>query len=389
MTGIRFEVDHVDHTGALISTHTPVGSTLRWTNRNQDYGLLQYEVAYSDPEVTTDGWAAKRTDVELWLVTEPDQNRYLVWAGLHDAANLRLTDRGTIFVSARDWLWWTDQPYPFPAYEAETLDSLIATNAWPGLLYNAIDGDTIEDVIVALLDPITDGTAEQVDLVPDFQGPAFAEPIYWRVDFTDSQTILGHLRALASLADPQGFDFFCDVDKLVRFSGPRLQDPATASPIFSFTSPDNGIVEIDWTNFGPAAINTVAVASGAGNARRWSRKTYAPSEALYRDWTIVRPITRYTQSLTDEDGIGYFAEGGGYLDRHPQKRLFMTIKPDIVDPSDPTAMFFNQIAQVIDVDYQFPVYHRVDANFYIVAQEFFGDGAGNYFCHLSLDQIYT
>lgn len=388
MTGIRFEVDHVDHGGGLISTHIPVGGSLRWTNRNQDYGLLQYEIGYGDPEVTTDGWAAKRTDVELWLVTEPDGNRVRVWAGLHDAANLRLTDRGTIAVSAKSWLWWADQPYPFPAYE-QTLQDILDSGQVPDRLFNAIDGDTIADVIVALLDPITDGTAEQVELNPDFQGAAFSEGIYWQVPFTDSQTILGHLKALASYAAPFGFDFWDDPDKLVRFAGPRLQDPADTFPIYSLTSPDNGIVELDWTNYGPAAVNTVAVASGAGNMRRWSRKTYAPSEAIYRDWTIVRDINRYTQSLTDEDGIGAFAEGGGYQDRFPQKRLLLTIKPDLVDASDPTAMFYSQVAQVIDVDYTFPVYHRVDANFYIVAQEFFGDGNGNYLCLLSLDQVYT
>lgn len=387
MTGIRFEVDHLEHDGNLISTHTPVGRTLRWMNRNQDYGWLQYEIAYSDPEVTQDGWAAKRTDVELYLVTEPDGNRVRVWAGLHDAANLRLTDRGTILVSAKSWLWWADQPYPFPAYE-QTLATILASGNVPDLLYNAPDGATVDDVIVALLDPITDGTAEQVELVPDFQGAALAEPVYWRVPFGDSQTILGHMKALAAMSDPFGFDFWDDPDKYVRFVGPRLQEPEDASPIYSLTSPDTGIVEADWTNNGPAAVNTVAIASGAGNTGRWSRKTYAPSEELYRDWTVVRPINRYSQSLTDADGVGSFAEGGGYQDRFPQKRLLLTVKPDIVDPSDPTAMFYSQVAQVIDVDYTFPVYHRVDALFYIVAQEFWGDGAGNYFCNLSLDQLY-
>lgn len=389
MTSVRFEIEHREHDGSLISTHVPVAGTLQWSFRNQDYGMLQYGVAYSDPEIVTDGWAAKRTDVELYIISEPDGNRQRIWAGIHDAANLRMVGRDTISVTARSWLWWADQPYPFPAYEDDTLDDLVAAGTDPSLYFNAPDGDTVTDVIAALMDKITDGSAEQVELIPDYQGSALDEPVYWRVEFGDNRTILDHLKGLAAMSDPFGFDFWDDPDKYVRFVGPRLRATTDAVIRASFTGPSNGIVDMDWTNLGPAAVNTVAIASGTGNARRWSRKTYAPSEALYRDWTVIRDITRYASSLTDEDGVGSFAEGGGYQDRFPQKRLMFTIKPDLVDPSDATAFFYTHVAETVDVDYTFPVYHRVDSLFYIVAQEFFDAGAGNYLCNLTLDQVYV
>ncbi|MEK9809924.1 MAG: hypothetical protein VW362_05720, partial [Candidatus Nanopelagicales bacterium] len=115
---------------------------------------------------------------------------------------------------------------------------------------------------------------------------------------------------------------------------------------------------------------------------------YAPSTATYRDWTIVRQLNRATSDLTDDDGIEDMAEGGGYQDRHPQKELRLTIKPDLVDPSDELAMFSNQCGQALNVDYTYPGYHRIDADFYITSQTFYSDDAGNFLCDLTLDQVY-
>jgi hypothetical protein len=75
-------------------------------------------------------------------------------------------------------------------------------------------------------------------------------------------------------------------------------------------------------------------------------------------------------------------------DRFPQKELKITIKPDEFDPTNPTYFFSPLIGEALYVDVDFPPYHRINANFWITAQEFHTDDAGNWLCDVSLQQIY-
>ena len=388
MAVVTFTVDHLEHDGSVIATFSP--HNLRWRYQMGAFGpgWIYYEIPWSDPGLTTDGWAAKRTDWQLNVLL--DGAPFPIMAGVHGPNSIN-TDGNVVKVTGHDWLAWLDQPFlgfdytlGFAAFLATSGDSELVRH-WADA-----SGDTQEDVVDGLLAPLFDDPAEQLILTPVFLGTAWLQGLDYRVFRGDSTTVLQHMAAISDLADPFGFDFWTTYDKLIYMTGPRVNSPSSVSSIYSLTGPSNGIVGIPgWENRGPTAATSIAIASGVGNASRFSLKTYAPSRTTYRDWTVIRSLNRASSDLTSEDGVGYFAEGGGYQDRHPQKVLPLTIRPEVVDPSDPTAMFFNQLGQTLNVDYTFPAYHRVDADFWITGQEFYSDGANNWLCDLSLDQVYN
>lgn len=384
----RFEVDHLEHDGTLIATFRPL--RLTWTYQLGQFGpgSIYYEIPWLGDGVESDGWASKRTDWTLYVVSEPDGTRWPIHAGMHAPVNLNPDRSQTIATTGYDWLWWLENPYPWDYEEtlAEKLAEDLDTTWWRR--WNATDGDTVEDVVDHLIGSICQNEDEQVVIVPDYAGAAWSQTIDYAVTFGDGTPLREHIASLAGMADPRGFDMVMSWDKVLYLTGPRVIDPDAVSALYSLTGPSDGIVLPDWTNKGPVAANTVAIASGSGNTRRYSHKGYAPSTATYRDWTIVRQLNRATSDLTDDDGIEDMAEGGGYQDRHPQKELRLTIKPDLVDPSDELAMFSNQCGQALNVDYTYPGYHRIDADFYITSQTFYSDDAGNFLCDLTLDQVY-
>lgn len=386
----RFEVDHVEHDGNIIATFKPY--RLQWMYQLGQFGAgtIYYEIPLLNEDVTADGWAAKRTDWILYCVTEPDGTRWPIHAGIHAPSNLNPDKSQTVSVTGMDWLAWLENPYPWDYTEtmaaklAEDLDSTF----WKR--WNANDGDTLQDVVAELIGPLTENEDEQVVIVPDYIGTAWTETTDYTVTFGDGTPTRQHLAALASMADPRGFDMRMSWDKVLYLTGPRTIDPDDVDAIYSLTGPSDGIVLPDWTNHGPNAANTVVIATGTGNTRNYSYKTYAPTVTEYRDWTIVRQLNAATSDLTDDDGIDDSATAGAYQDRHPQKELRLTIKPDRVDPSDEIAMFYNQTGQAINVDYTYPgEYHRIDADFYITSQQFYSDDAGNWLCDLTLDQVYA
>lgn len=384
---IWFEVDHYEHDGTWLGTVIPHNLRFRFHMGQFGPGWIYYEIPYSDALMSTDGWAAKRTDWQLSVVQ--DGNATQIMAGMHGPNSIQ-TDGSVVKVTGQDWLWWLDQPFlgfdyslSFTAFLAGTIDEFVQTWA-------AANGNTQEQVVDALMAPLFATAAEQAVLIPNYQGTAWAQTMDYRVFRNDPTTVLQHLQAISKMADPFGFDFWVTFDRYINLVGPRRNGPASVSSIYYLTGPDNGIIGIPgWENRGPNAATSIAVASGVGNAVRYSRKTYAASRSTYRDWTILRTLNRATSDLTSEDGVGYFAEGGGYQDRFPQKVLPLTIRPEIVDSGDPTAMFQCKLGETINVNYAFPVYHTVNADFWITGQEFYSDGAGNWLCDLSLDQVYT
>lgn len=387
----RFEIDHVEHDGTLIATFRPLALT--WTYQLSQFGpgSIYYEIPWSDAGMTTDGWAAKRTDWILYAVAIPDGTRWPLMGGIHDPQGVNPGRAQTVACTGLDWTAWLDNPYPWDY--SESLDDKMGDTTrnldetwWKR--WAAANNDSLEDVVAGLLDPLSQDESTQIVLVPTFIGTAWLQDTDYTVAFADGTSTRQHLNALAAMADPRGFDMRVEYDKTFFLTGPRTADPADLNDIYSLTGPSNGIVMPDWANKGPVAANSVAIASGVGNTRRYSEKTYAPTTSAYRDWTVVRQLNRATSDLTDDDGISDMAEGGGYQDRHPQKELRLTIRPEVVDPSDELAMFYNHVGESINVDYTFPAYHRVDASFYITSQRFYSDEAGNWLCDLTLDQVY-
>jgi len=385
---IRFEIDHLDHTGALIETFRPL--RLRWSYRlgNLGIGDISYQLALSDPLVTRDGFAAYATDWQLNMIVD-EADSFPLHAGIHTGATLR-NDMGVVDVAGLDWMHWLEQPYPFdyanPPSFSTTAD----------LKFSAANGATQEDVVDTLLSSLTSASYDvnAVGLIPDYSGASFAQTMDKILPYTDSATVLQHIRNVSHLYDPRGFDFWVDWDKTVRFVGPRAINPAAVTPAYTLTG-SGQIVGIpgqgfQWNNPGPRATQTVGAGAG-GNRRGISSSTFPASVTQYRRWARIANLSGDPggADLSSTNLIVSQTASQGYLDRFPQKELRIVVKPDAVDPADPSAFFFSQVGQALDITYDFPPYHLIDAFFFVTGQSFQADSAGNWLCDVTHDQIYT
>lgn len=387
---IRFEIDHLDHTGALIETFRPL--RLRWSYRlgNLGIGDISYQLALSDPLVTRDGFAAYATDWQLNMIVD-EADSFPLHAGIHTGATLR-NDMGVVDVAGLDWLHWLEQPYAGFNYVTPPTPTVVRDKTWSAAA-GATQEDVVDNLIASLTDPAYD--ANGVWLVPDYSGASFAQTMDSRLAYADSASVLQLVRNVSHLYDPRGFDFWVDWDKTVRFVGPRAINPAAVSPAYTLTG-SGQIVGIpgqgfQWNNPGPRATQTVGAGAGANNMRGISSSTYAPSVTQYRRWARIANLSGDPggADLSSTDLIVSQAASQGYLDRFPQKELRIVVKPDAVDPADPAAFFFNQVGQALDITYDFPPYHLVDAFFFVTGQSFQADSAGNWLCDVTHDQIYT
>lgn len=392
-------VQHIDRElGGVAGTFNPLKP--RFAFRANNPGDITYELALSNPQVTRDAFAPKRTDFRL-QVSNSGANWQNVMGGFHWPVGLN-NEEGTVKISGQDWMAYLEQPMWFDMYEFDAQDLVAGKTrmkivledphsvmrAWTQAAGTDTDyltyGAVQQTVVTELVESIAHGDDGTLEIGVSFagSGEGWAEPMNYVVMFQDDTTILDHIRAISDMDSPFGFDFFMNWDKTLVFYNPaRTAAISSINSIYSITRSSPALVKVQWQNNGPAATHTVAIAPG--NPGIWAQKTYSPSVDLYRRWLrLVRLGGSYRMP---EEVV---AAVNGIPDRFPQKELKLTLKPDLLEPSDPTAFFHPMIGEALYVDIDFPPYHRINANFWILEQEFYTDDPGNWLCDVSLQQIY-
>jgi hypothetical protein len=393
---IKLRVQHLNHSGGVVSTHTPVGGSLRWSYRATDMGDIAYELPLSDPLIARDAFRPYFTD---WrLQQNVDGNGWeSIAAGIHVPVNL-VSDEDDVNVAGKDWAHWLEQPVWFDSYgiafTAGDLQDLIdetkggvvydGNGFWDtiaGMAWSASDGATQQSIIENLIDNTKRGT-DFVNINPNFNGVGWTEILsFGPIMLQDETNVIDHINTVAKLGDPYGFDWTMNWNKSMEFFGPRKNLAASPTPIWTISESD--LVQptdtIDWTNNGPLATHVVGL--GQGSPAPWHFKRDQDSVDIYREWLkLVRVGDAYVRGQPD---VEFATEGLQYI--HPQKDLKITIRPEDLDPFGGLK---NHIGDVLRYTWDFPNYHQIDAFFWIVEQQFYGDGPGNWKCDLGLQQIY-
>jgi hypothetical protein len=328
--------------------------------------------------------------------------------GICVGANLQ-NDRGTVAFVGKDWLHYLEQPYPFREMTANgrtgyemTVDDWLSIedanrywNASAGanttpVTYNA----TLQTVVSDLITSLSSGAYDPIAPIfsPLYLGTVWSQSQNYNIPWGDQTNVLDHITALSKQYDPRGFDFWvvANPDKQLLMNGPRVLNPNSITPVATLTGAGT-MVTLDWTNSGPRATETVVLGSGLGNGRPWYRSTYQPSQDQYRRWKRNVSIPNPGASLTSPDDVMLgLGSAIGFLDRFPQKDLRLVLKPDYVIPGNAAFMFYPLIGEALAINYTgFTPYHHINATFYMTAQAFSTDAAGNFVCDVTLEQIYT
>lgn len=380
------EVINTDHAGTPLATFTPVGGSLRWAYRMAQLGgpgEIQWEVALSDGSLTADVFGPYRTD---WLLR---MNGIVdLCGGITTSVNTGSDDTGmfgSVRVAGLDWLHYLEQPWPFNYSSVATNQ---ATNQLSTLaqLFKIWNGQTQQTIVQALVDAVS--TYESAPAFTTiFSGTGWSNTLSKEIGFGDDTTLLQLILDVASLgtgAAALGFDVFVDPNKVITLTSPRTTDPTAVTP--TYTLDDSNVVAppLDWTNNGPRATDTVTFGAAANNTNRIGFSTYQPSRDTYRRWVRFEQL-----NMASRDSIAAAADSVGYYDRFPHKDLKLTIRPDLLDAGDETAGFLNRLGEAFAVNYNIAPYHHINANFWVVEQQFYSPDGANWLCDLTLEQIYT
>lgn len=390
-------VQHLED-GGVVGTFLPLQP--RFAFRANDPGDITYELALSNPAVMRDAFAPKRTEWRL-QVSHNNTAWRTIQAGFHWPVALN-NEEGTVKIQGVDWMAYLEQPMWFDIYTVDAVDLIAGKTAIKTVIEDpasyarvwtqaaGTDTDLItygavqQTVVQELVDSIAHGNDGTINIDVTFagDGSGWAENMNYVIMFQDETTILDHIRAISDMDSPFGFDYFMTWDKTLVCYNPTRTAPIDAiNTLYSITRATRGLVSVQWQNNGPMATHTVAVAPGSPGI--WAQKTFAPSVDTYGRWLRLAKLGG-SYRMPEE----VLAAVNGIPDRFPQKELKITIKPDELIPTDPIAFFTNLVGEAIYVDIDFPPYHRINANFWIVGQEFSTDDVGNWLCDVSLQQIY-
>lgn len=380
---VELFVTHRDHNFVDLATYKAQKPT--YTFRLNDAGDCSYQLALSQTDtqgipIPRDGFAPKRTDYFLRGSTNGGGTFFGLQSGIHTSVGIS-ADEYMVKVAGQDYMSWLDQPWPFD-YKNNTPENIAST----AILFQFWDKASatqriIVDGLVASLSG--DPSVYKIPITTEFNGEGFdTQYLDNAIQFFDTTTILGHIKSIAALSDPFGFDFYMGFARILHMFYPRVTRDGYFFPIYFLNEGNSNIVHFDWTNNGPTATQTVGLTSD----QYWSYSEYPPSTALYRQWLRIASLP---DSARLPDKAVAMTNAIGRLDRFPHKDLKIQIKPDQIDPYDQTAGFKNLLGKCIYVYYDNPPYHRIDAPFYITEQEISPvDDDGNYVSTWSLQQIY-
>lgn len=394
---VLFRVLHLAHSGATVSTHTPVGGSLRWSYRANDMGDIDYTLPLSDPTITRDSFAPYYTD---WRLQQQVSGG--AWEGIHGGIHVPVnvvSDADTVNVAGKDWALWLDQPPWFDGFSDADFSKTVFDDVfrqWNTPISRTVGSGfvdtpivkawyppaTQQDVITWLVNNLNRGT-DFVNISADFNGTGWSEVTdLVIIQFQDETTILSHINEIAAMDTPYGFDWYMGYGKTMHFFGPRKEVANSPTAIWTIneTMVLNPVDVLDWTNNGP--LGTHIMGLGPGQPGIWRLHTDQDSIDRYRLWNRLERVGGPFVYKT-KGQIKYLTDGLQYI--APQKDLKVTIRPEDIDPFEG---FKNHVGDVVRFTWDFPPYHQIDAFFWIVSQEFSSDPAGNFKCDLGLQQIY-
>lgn len=417
MPDVEFRIVHVDHNNATISVHPQIaGSSLRWSYKATDVGDVQYDLALSDPALLAagaDSFAPYKTDWRLGMNVN-GIGWQTIHAGFHTAANLK-PRTGVVSVTGLDWSHWLEQPVWFNFYNNDFtkagLKGLVkdfmrgadnagfnlngffsndAVYAWAGPL-GATQESVVNDLIFLSFN--RDGfvganftDTDYVVITPSFSG-TFGGIMSYVIQVQDETTYLDHIKSIAAMGAPYGFDFTMQWDKTMSFFGPRRALSSSPDPIWTLDTTNvvkNTVPDFDWTNNGPLATYVVGV--GPSSPAVWNLKVDQDSIDAYRMWLGVPRVADVFIQRNPINQIKHATQGLQYM--FPHKDLKITTIPHKMSTINPGEGFLNWVGSTVKFQWAIPPYHTIDAYFWITGQDFHTDEAGNWLCDLSLQQIY-
>jgi hypothetical protein len=392
-----FRVRHKNHAGTFLSTHEPVGGTLRYSFRAGQPGDVSYTLPFSGPGMGRDIFTPYKTDFQLEY-REPGQSGWnAVMGGIHVPINIT-SDEDAVKCAGKDWSHWLEQPvwFDYYNYHWNTAGDAFATRKRDVIKASrAITAGIYENIALLAFTPpasqaaicrkLIDNTKRgpnYVNINPKFTGNAGAEQLTttsYIINFQDKTTVLQHINNIAALDDPYGFDWTMNTGKVMEFFGPRKTRKQAPRPIWIITKEmlaEQPMIHLDWTNNGP--LGTHIVGLSVGSPALWRFKRDQESIDLYREWLRIEDVG--DQYIKGPD-MRYAIDGLDYI--HPQKDVKIVVLPELLEGG-----FFNHIGDVIRVRWDFVPYHEVNAFYWINEQTYEGDAAGNWKMTLGLQQIY-
>lgn len=371
---------------------------------------MSHFTPFSEPTMTRDIVAPKRNDYMLqWSNTEGD-TRFDLQGGFLWDAGISDEEFGVSFHGI-DWSGWLDQPIPQDREltRLELLDDpsvlLDMHFGMPTSPYDWFDNGTgvnqriiITDLLEAIggvgpppLDTLVG--PNPVNLQPAFSGSHYVNVPKlisgapserpFSIDPFDDSPVRQHINTISNLNDPWIPNFRTNPDKVLDFFFMKNKDPAgDIVPDFALHD-EEVIVHLDWSEHGPRGTYVTGW-GGSGSLPKWFTTTHAASDTKFRRWRSSHQLGPHykTQEQVNE-GTKAFA------DKFPQKDCTVIYKPEKLDPNDELTGFQNLCGFVVDIDYDYAPFHRIDAIFYIISQRFSSDSAGNWLCEAGLQQIYT
>lgn len=387
------------HHGSNISTYKVLEPT--YSFKLKDIGECQWSLALSqlnilDRPIEADEFASVRTDYLLRASDNRGQSFTNLQGGRLTDVDLE-SDTGVIKCTGKDWLEYMEQPYPLdysltPATITKDVSGAFlafvtgAGTDTANVKYNA----TQQKVISTLLTG-ANGLSD-IDYTANFLGTGWTQILQYMVQYLDGTTMLDHIKAIGNLRDPWGFDFWCEWNKTINFYAPRLvTDPDNVFTVLDLVYGDEPVVKAKWHNKGPTATRTVAQ-NGVGV---WDQSIFQDSIDEFRDFLEIVGLGEhfnFARTLEEIQNIVNAAAGAlGQLHRNPQKDLTLTVLPNLLFPDNEIGGFTQLIGQALNYHSgeMFLPYHTVDADYWIVSQDFRSDDdSGNYVCDLGLQQIY-
>lgn len=395
---VELFIDYLDHSGASVGSFAGLKPT--WGYKLSEPGTCSWALALSQTQrnstspITQDMFAPKRNDYLLWA--DDGFQQIDLQSGRLLTVNLE-SDTGLIQCSGKDWLEYLDQPFPHdysitPQTMATQLDEVFAVFVATGgvdtanVKYNSTQQKIIQFILTRA------NALSDITYVPNFQGSGWGEVLEYEFQFLDSTSMLSHIQAVSTYADPLGFDFWCDTDKTIFFYSPRLTQPSSVVTILDFVYGIDPVVKVVWNDTGPKATDTV----GKNSINLWKKRSYPPSVSAFREeLEIIELGQKFDFARTDtilQHQINVATDAVGSNDWNPQKDLTLTVLPDKLFPTSALAGYVSMVGNAVSFDSagEFLPFHRINATYWIISQDYHtDDDSGNYVLDLGLQQIYA
>jgi hypothetical protein len=423
----KFRVQHLDHSGTVVSTHIPVADSLTWGYKASDVGDIAYDIAFDDEALGIWG-AISGGESSLfypyqsdWRLQQDDGSGWRgIAAGIITEVNM-VDEEDVVHVRGKDWAHWLEQPVWFDIYDTVfPTDPDDAKTFWQGivgdyhrgvhesdftngfakvpggspLIYAWIPPATQADIIQFLIQNSRQGT-NYVHITTAFYDTAGDSTITPSliIEFQDQTSILDYINQLGQMDSPYGFDWTMNFGKKMEFWGTRKNLASSPDPsmyiekdIFIGEQPALGI---DWTNQGP--VGTFILGTGIAQPGLWWRKKDQDAIDLYRQWLRIQPVQNINMqnvhTIDDiiQKQIRFKTNGLKWIE--PQKDVKIDVLPEFAYPLG--GGFDNHIGDVVRVKWFFDPYHTVNAFYWITEQSFSQIGGGDWKCELGLQQIYS